>query len=1199
MFSKILDCPNCQFRFKLDHEGPLPESIVCPSCNTEQAASRYSVLVFCPDCQSKLKIPLDILYDRDNFCPQCGQPLDPETIFTESGFNSTFGSDADDQHQVYKRLLEDGTIFDKYQIIRLLGKGGMAEVYLAEHMLLKQLCALKLMRRGSASEDPVFIKRFLREAQLSYQIEHPNIVKVFDVGSDFKTGYLFIAMEYVQGQTLMEILRERQLDEDELNEVLISMASALQALEDANTVHRDIKPSNIMRDSDGNYKLMDLGIAKFSGNSQESALTLTMEQSTIGTPSYASPEQCRSAHSADGRSDIYSLGATIYHLASQRLPFDGETPVATILNVLQTEAEPLKNFRPDLSEKFVKLIAHMMQKDPLKRPQTPAELLEKISAGESSVIAGGTTLKKWTDKLYPSAHESRKKYCWFMLRLLLAVVIALIFIGNLIYLFGWAGKPSDGSKVKLNPAQRKNWRGETKKSAPEQLQQIKKNSPEVKAAPTTPVKRETPPPASPLPEKKTAVAVEKKSAEPAPKIPATDNLLSTQQLTAYGWNTSWLESVASAISSNIPLVIWLDDRNASAAQILHKEMTQLGSIKNKIQNRAAVCYLDLSGVSLNNVPFKFREAWRMIRNVCREDIKLPALLEFAPDMKLKTIYTADLINSATLRHILDSVGGSPLMSSTASIKPAVLQERLAECQSRLKMYEALPNQPLLREKVTYLRSQIKSILEQISIRQEVQQAKKNFSQTATQSWKRRYEENMDRYFRALSQPRVFKNGQQRHESMQTQRQQLRDLMRELWTDKRIDPNIDIKLPNTARSVPLIEAAKRHGWIRIPEDGMLQEKRLDVNLLPRYMLIHKDYIKSFPFAGLEDVDSQPSIALALASYTKPALQFSVGKRYDMDLLCKFLLYAPKINDLRDSQNKNLMHYAAERGDPQLIKDLLLAGFNRGKERDHAGFTPWQYAMRRGNSNTVNMMKKLQLQTDDTAQDRIQLQFCESMRRRKYSRIKELLQQGASPYLPWVNDLNALQNACYMNDVRMVEILLDNGVDINHFEVDEHSISDPLQIAVLNGNITMLELLLRRGADPGMKRFSGSSSCSLPGFMVSLLKSKAHYANVLPLLKVFRSVKSGFDMNSPAIENKNVLVYCCTMFVPAFAAGARKEVVRYLLQNNASANVLHNGRPLYEWVHDKEIREMLERKSSGVKNRRVRRYPRPKVPTSLLK
>ena len=295
------------------------------------------------------------------------------------------------------RLLSSGTIFDKYRIISFVGSGGMAEVYKAEHLLLKRTFALKVMKELNAKNESTAAKRFLREAKCFHLLDHPNIVRVFDIGCDKTMGLLYISMELLEGSSLAAEPGKR-FPETELLKIASDIAKALEALEKNAMVHRDIKPSNIMRDTKGNCKLMDLGIAKNRWESSDGQ-TLTIDNCVIGTPAYASPEQCRSPHNVDIRSDIYSLGITLYQLASGVLPYAGTTPLETILNVIHKAPLPLEKLPTSLSKRTIKLIECMIAKSPEDRPPDAASLRYMIE-----------TVQKGGDPVFPRSRLRRKKF---------------------------------------------------------------------------------------------------------------------------------------------------------------------------------------------------------------------------------------------------------------------------------------------------------------------------------------------------------------------------------------------------------------------------------------------------------------------------------------------------------------------------------------------------------------------------------------------------------------------------------------------------------------------------------------------------------------------------------------------------------------------------------------------------------------------
>jgi eukaryotic-like serine/threonine-protein kinase len=263
----------------------------------------------------------------------------------------------------------------KYQIERKLGQGGMGTVYLARNTDLKKLVALKVLPRDKA-KNPILVRRFKAEAQAAGQLEHPNIVSVYDTGE--ADGFLYIAMEYVEGIDLFEQVKRRGVIPVKRSiEIIKQVASALQHAFEHNIVHRDIKPSNLLLRHDGVVKVTDLGLARSIDDTLET--NITRAGTTVGTVDYMAPEQARSSKSADVRSDIYSLGCTWYQMLT------GEPPYAegSLTNKLQAHAvKPLPDPREkndNIPEGLIAVLQRMTAKKPADRYQTPAELLEDLA----------------------------------------------------------------------------------------------------------------------------------------------------------------------------------------------------------------------------------------------------------------------------------------------------------------------------------------------------------------------------------------------------------------------------------------------------------------------------------------------------------------------------------------------------------------------------------------------------------------------------------------------------------------------------------------------------------------------------------------------------------------------------------------------------------------------------------------------------
>jgi serine/threonine protein kinase len=260
-----------------------------------------------------------------------------------------------------------------------IGSGGMGEVWLARQKTMDRKVALKILAQAHAAKQE-FINRFIREVKNSAKLIHPNIVTAFDAGLD--KGIYFLAMEYVDGKGLESMLeRDGKIPEKEALRIIRGAAEGLaHAWRKFKIFHRDIKPSNIMIDCDGNPKLMDMGISKNLSDDK----SMTMTGVIVGTPCYMSPEQAKSEKNIDFRTDIYSLGATLYHISTGALPFDGETQISIITKHVIEPLISAKGKNPDLSPQCSVLIDIMMAKDPKKRQSSWDEVICDIDF----VIAG-------------------------------------------------------------------------------------------------------------------------------------------------------------------------------------------------------------------------------------------------------------------------------------------------------------------------------------------------------------------------------------------------------------------------------------------------------------------------------------------------------------------------------------------------------------------------------------------------------------------------------------------------------------------------------------------------------------------------------------------------------------------------------------------------------------------------------------------
>ncbi len=259
-----------------------------------------------------------------------------------------------------------------YRILRRLGSGGMAEVYLAEQITLRRQVALKVLNHALAT-DASYVERFQNEARAAASLVHPNIVQIYEVGK--ADGVHFIAQEYVAGQNLGQLLeREGAFQPALVLDVLRQVVSALCKAKELSIVHRDIKPENLLLSNSGEVKVADFGLARVQNTDTK---TLTQVGVAMGTPLYMSPEQVE-GKPVDARSDIYSLGVSCYHLLAGVPPHTGDTALAIAVQHLHNTPEPLENVRSDLPSALARIVHKMLTKKPAGRPASPSELLVEL-----------------------------------------------------------------------------------------------------------------------------------------------------------------------------------------------------------------------------------------------------------------------------------------------------------------------------------------------------------------------------------------------------------------------------------------------------------------------------------------------------------------------------------------------------------------------------------------------------------------------------------------------------------------------------------------------------------------------------------------------------------------------------------------------------------------------------------------------------
>jgi eukaryotic-like serine/threonine-protein kinase len=290
-------------------------------------------------------------------------------------------------------MLREGSIVDgKYRVQRLLGRGGMGAVWLAENIRVRRQVAIKVLSRAAAEQAGDALVRFEREAQAAGQIGSDHIVEVLDLGTT-GDGDPFMVMELLEGETLKQRMKRGRLDGDKVSAVFQQLLDGLAAAHAAGIVHRDLKPDNVFlqREKAGQrdwVKILDFGISKFSQISGEAG-QMTQAGMVMGTPFYMSPEQARTAHAVDARSDLYSVAVMLFETLTGQVPFNGTTFAELLFKIAFEPPPHPKSVMPTLDDRICAIIVKGMERDPAARFQSAAELGAALQAWDAWRAAAG------------------------------------------------------------------------------------------------------------------------------------------------------------------------------------------------------------------------------------------------------------------------------------------------------------------------------------------------------------------------------------------------------------------------------------------------------------------------------------------------------------------------------------------------------------------------------------------------------------------------------------------------------------------------------------------------------------------------------------------------------------------------------------------------------------------------------------------
>lgn len=931
------------------------------------------------------------------------------------------------ENHIGNERFSTGTRLGQYRIIKKIGSGGTGEVYLCQHIVLEKSYAVKILEITSDNIGKEIRGRMLREARIARSIRHRNLVSVIDANVIKESSAAYIVMEYIDGETLDELISDTPLPESAALYVCRCVAQVLAEAEKHGIVHRDIKPANIMIDRSGDVKLTDLGIAKIDKSNVRYDEPVTHGEKLLGTPDYASPEQLRDPSSVDTRADIYSLGATLYHMLSGHKPFEAVGVFNLMAQVLEDDPQDIL----DISPATAALVKRMMAKDPNARPQNARELLAELRRTVRSNARQTSEIKRFL------ANGARQLFSASNIRfftiarntfiILCAILASVMIMLHIFYRYDLGKKPEGKEERIIKNLQDKD------------ISNVSAMFSSGTITPQNIIKAVV---------KSNDTEIFKLAAENFPEL--TENK---------EYAPLWMDLLSDEKHRKMLIELLKTNFDINAAKFQKNdpavfrrklfrdpELLQL-LVRNKLDVNAKD--------SFNRTALMIMARNRKNKFECARILLKAGADINARDKNGRNAFTAAVNshNPEFARFLLNH--GIKLFDKDISLIPDVMilkHELLAKKQKTKKVQQTVKSENKPEEIKTAVKLPAK----------EVKTAAEPPPRKASETFLAAVKKDADKV-KALAEKRKM----QRSKFDETESQKTRRKIEVyLQTDPVRRPPLDGEKEFIKTFMQQLSSGRISPDIRTGRKNThLLESAANGNIYPRRKLF-----KALLDAGADpDAVSMPhndiQLCRMLLEYGRTKLEINDMIKLlsvpepDWTCAAMMLLRGADPAAANKERKENAFHRAASLGNTEFLSLLLSSGKSGADAKDADGYTPYQRAVMCGKNECAKLLKEADFVSPVTQSMRNLGALFNAVKENDPGAIAYSLLLDTNPLQTNGMYMNVLQYAVDNNSIEAVQILLENGVSPNRYTG-----VPPLLTALKNGNDEMFALLISNGADP---------------------------------------------------------------------------------------------------------------------------------------